>query len=57
MAKNILYIEDNPDNMLLVKRVLVAGGYNVLEAENGEQGTFRCRKPGGGSHSVGYQSA
>jgi len=36
--KNILYIEDNPDNMLLVKRVLVAGGYNVLEAENGAQG-------------------
>ena len=24
MAKNVLYIEDNPDNMLLVKRVLVA---------------------------------
>ena len=38
MANNILYIEDNPDNMLLVKRVLVAGGYNVLEAENGVTG-------------------
>jgi two-component system, cell cycle response regulator DivK len=38
MAKNILYIEDNPDNMLLVKRVLVAGGYNLLEAENGLTG-------------------
>ena len=37
-AKNILYIEDNPDNMLLVKRVLVAGGYNLLEAENGLTG-------------------
>ena len=38
MAKNILYVEDNPDNMLLVKRVLVASGYNVLEAENGMDG-------------------
>ncbi len=38
MTKNILYIEDNPDNMLLVKRVLVASGYNVLEAENGARG-------------------
>ncbi len=38
MTKNILYIEDNPDNMLLVKRVLVASGYNVLEAENGTRG-------------------
>ena len=38
MAKNVLYIEDNPDNMLLVKRVLVASGYHVLEAENGVKG-------------------
>ena len=38
MTKNILYIEDNPDNMLLVKRVLVASGYKVLEAENGIRG-------------------
>ena len=38
MAKNILYIEDNPDNMLLVKRVLEARGYHLLEAGNGLQG-------------------
>jgi two-component system cell cycle response regulator DivK len=38
MKNNILYIEDNPDNMLLVKRVLVASGYTVLEAENGLKG-------------------
>jgi two-component system, cell cycle response regulator DivK len=38
MAKNVLYVEDNPDNMLLVKRVLIAGGYTVLEAENGMEG-------------------
>lgn len=29
---SILYIEDNPDNRLLVKRVLVVEGYTVLEA-------------------------
>lgn len=38
MAHNILCIEDNPDNMLLVKRVLEARGYNVLEARNGTEG-------------------
>ncbi len=38
MKKNILYIEDNPDNMMLVKRVLQSRGYNVLEAKNGMDG-------------------
>jgi two-component system, cell cycle response regulator DivK len=38
MGKNILYIEDNPDNMLLVKRVLLSRGYGFLEAANGTQG-------------------
>jgi two-component system cell cycle response regulator DivK len=38
MAKNILYIEDNPDNMLLVKRVLQARGYCLLEAKDGMEG-------------------
>lgn len=38
MGKNILYIEDNPDNMLLVKRVLQSRGYNFLEARNGTEG-------------------
>jgi two-component system, cell cycle response regulator DivK len=38
MGKNILYIEDNPDNMLLVKRVLQSRGYDFLEASNGTAG-------------------
>ncbi len=38
MNKNILYIEDNPDNLLLVKRVLQSRGYTVLEARNGTEG-------------------
>ncbi len=38
MGNTILYIEDNPDNMLLVKRILQAGKYNLLEARNGVQG-------------------
>src|SRR5512140_2454798 len=38
MPQNILYIEDNPDNMLLVRRVLVSRGYNLLEAPNGLDG-------------------
>jgi two-component system, cell cycle response regulator DivK len=38
MTYNILYIEDNPDNMLLVKRVLQARGYSLLEAKSGFEG-------------------
>ena len=34
----ILYIEDNPDNRLLVKRVLEAEGYTLLEAANAREG-------------------
>jgi two-component system cell cycle response regulator DivK len=36
--KVILYIEDDPANRILVRRVLEAEGYRVLEAENGIQG-------------------
>jgi two-component system cell cycle response regulator DivK len=38
MEKTILYIEDNPDNMILVKRVLESAGYQLLEARNGTDG-------------------
>jgi two-component system cell cycle response regulator DivK len=34
----ILYIEDNRDNRLLVKRVLEAEGYTMLEADNAHEG-------------------
>jgi len=30
----ILYIEDNPDNRLLVKRILLADDYSLIEAKN-----------------------
>lgn len=35
MTYNILYVEDNEDNMRLVKRALQARGYVVHEAVNG----------------------
>ena len=38
MGTNVLYIEDNPDNMMLVKRALEARGYNLLQAVNGLEG-------------------
>ena len=38
MGSNILYIEDNPDNMTLVKRALESRGYSLLQAVNGMQG-------------------
>ena len=30
----VLYVEDNPDNRLLVRRILMAHGYRLLEAEH-----------------------
>ena len=38
MGNNILYIEDNPDNMMLVQRALEARGYRLLKAKNGLDG-------------------
>jgi len=34
----ILYIEDNPENRLLVRRILEAEGYSVTEAADGPAG-------------------
>lgn len=38
MSKRILYIEDNPENRLLMRRVLMAEGYLVEEASDGNSG-------------------
>ena len=38
MTHNILYIEDNPDNTILVRRALEARGYKLLHAPNGVKG-------------------
>ncbi|MBM4421878.1 MAG: response regulator [Chloroflexi bacterium] len=40
-------IEDNPDNRLLVQRILTADGYDVLSASNGPDGieAARANKP------------
>ena len=34
----ILYIEDNPENRLLVQRILVAEGFELLTADSGAAG-------------------
>ena len=38
MTATILYVEDNFDNRMLVRRVLEAEGYRVVEAEDGTKG-------------------
>jgi len=43
MAK-ILYIEDNPQNMRLVRKILVHAGYDVLEAEDGLSGIHTAQE-------------
>jgi two-component system cell cycle response regulator DivK len=41
---HILYIEDSPENRLLVKRILSAEGYTVEEAEDGASGLEAARR-------------
>jgi signal transduction histidine kinase len=41
---SILYIEDNPDNQRLVRRILEARGYEVLLAGDGPDGIARARE-------------
>lgn len=38
MEEKILYIEDNPNNMQLVEKIVRSRGYALLRAENGEMG-------------------
>jgi len=38
MKPNILYIEDHPDNMMLVRRIFRPDSYNLIEAKTGTQG-------------------
>ena len=38
MAARILCVEDNPQNMRLVRKILKHEGYEVLEAEDGASG-------------------
>lgn len=38
MGNNILCIEDNPDNMMLLKRVLESAGYRIIQAKTGQDG-------------------
>ena len=44
MGHNILYIEDNPDNMLLVQRALESRGYKLLKAMNGIDGITQAEQ-------------
>lgn len=38
MTRNVLYIEDNADNMVLVQRALESRGYHLLKAMKGLDG-------------------
>ena len=38
MAKSVLYVEDNFNNALLVKRIVQAEGHAFLNAIDGEEG-------------------
>jgi len=36
-GKCILYVEDNADNRMLIRRLLMAEGFELIEAENADQ--------------------
>jgi len=38
MSPTVLYIEDHPDNMTLVRRILQSESYTLIEAKTGFQG-------------------
>lgn len=44
MGHSILCIEDNPDNMILLRRVLESRGYSLVEARNGLDGLARAEQ-------------
>ena len=46
MGHKILCIEDNPDNMTLLKRVLESRGYTLVEARNGLEGIEKAEDEG-----------
>jgi two-component system cell cycle response regulator DivK len=43
-GERILYIEDNPENRMLVRRVLNAEGYKLIEAVDGPAGLVAARE-------------
>jgi len=44
VTHNILYIEDNPDNMMLVQRALESRGYHLLKAMKGVEGVATAER-------------
>ncbi len=43
-AKRILYVEDNFQNRRLVRKILTAAGYEVIEAEDGLTGIAAAKR-------------
>jgi two-component system, cell cycle response regulator DivK len=43
-SATILYVEDNPDNRLLIRRVLMSEGYAVVEAANAKDALEKIKE-------------
>ena len=52
MAARILCVEDNPQNMRLVRKILKSEGYTVLEAENGIDALSVCERHSNQIHLI-----
>ena len=44
MSPRVLYIEDNIDNLILVRRVLQAAGFELIEATSAKEGISKAEQ-------------
>jgi two-component system cell cycle response regulator DivK len=57
MGIRILCVEDNPQNMRLVRKILKHAGYEVLEAEDGLSGVAMASRACARPYLDGHQLA
>jgi two-component system cell cycle response regulator DivK len=43
MSKNILIVEDNDNNRILLRDIILFHGYNAVEAVNGTEGVMKAK--------------
>ena len=57
MSKRILVVEDQEDNRQIVRDLLVASGYELVEVTNGEEGLALAERERPDFDSDGYPVA
>jgi CheY-like chemotaxis protein len=50
VSKRILVVEDQADNRRILRDLLTSAGYEIIEAENGQEALRRCDRINGATH-------